>query len=64
MGHRPLAAGYDNHPSPAVLPQGDKRYGAKTDPLSRLCLHAERIVFHHPHDGRVMEFTVKAPRWI
>ncbi|GHV74518.1 hypothetical protein AGMMS49940_18200 [Spirochaetia bacterium] len=43
---------------------GDKRYGAKTDPHSRLCLHAERIVFHHPHDGRVLEFTVKAPRWI
>jgi 23S rRNA pseudouridine1911/1915/1917 synthase len=40
---------------------GDKKYGAKTDPLNRLCLHAERIVFRHPHNGRVMEFTVKAP---
>ncbi|GHV77288.1 hypothetical protein AGMMS49942_21090 [Spirochaetia bacterium] len=40
---------------------GDKKYGAKTDPLKRLCLHAERIVFHHPHDGRVLEFEVKAP---
>jgi 23S rRNA pseudouridine1911/1915/1917 synthase len=40
---------------------GDKKYDAKTDPLNRLCLHAERIVFHHPHDGRVLEFTVKAP---
>ncbi|WP_010259522.1 RluA family pseudouridine synthase [Treponema primitia] len=40
---------------------GDKKYRAKTDPLHRLCLHAERIVFHHPHDGRVLEFEVKAP---
>jgi 23S rRNA pseudouridine1911/1915/1917 synthase len=40
---------------------GDKKYGAKTDPLKRLCLHAERLVFHHPHDGRSMEFEVKAP---
>jgi 23S rRNA pseudouridine1911/1915/1917 synthase len=42
---------------------GDKKYGAKTAPLNRLCLHAERIVLHHPHDGRVLEFEVKAP-WI
>jgi 23S rRNA pseudouridine1911/1915/1917 synthase len=40
---------------------GDKKYGAKTDPLNRLCLHAERIVFHHPQDGRVLTFTVKGP---
>jgi 23S rRNA pseudouridine1911/1915/1917 synthase len=40
---------------------GDKKYGARTDPLNRLCLHAERIVFHHPHDGRVVEAEVKAP---
>ncbi|GHU62179.1 hypothetical protein FACS189445_4940 [Spirochaetia bacterium] len=40
---------------------GDKKYGAKTDPLHRLCLHAERILFRHPHDGRVLEFEVKAP---
>jgi 23S rRNA pseudouridine1911/1915/1917 synthase len=39
---------------------GDKKYGAKADPLNRLCLHAERIVFHHPHDGRVLTFTVEA----
>jgi 23S rRNA pseudouridine1911/1915/1917 synthase len=43
---------------------GDKKYGAKTDPLNRLCLHAERIVFHHPHDGRVLAFTVKAPDFL
>jgi 23S rRNA pseudouridine1911/1915/1917 synthase len=40
---------------------GDKKYSAKTDPLNRLCLHAERLVFRHPHDGRVLEFEVKAP---
>ncbi|MFP3042346.1 RluA family pseudouridine synthase [Treponema primitia] len=40
---------------------GDKKYRAKTNPLNRLCLHAERIVFHHPQNGRVVEFEVKAP---
>jgi 23S rRNA pseudouridine1911/1915/1917 synthase len=40
---------------------GDKKYGARTDPLKRLCLHAERLVFHHPHDRRILEFEVKAP---
>jgi 23S rRNA pseudouridine1911/1915/1917 synthase len=40
---------------------GDRKYHAKTDPFKRLCLHAERIVFAHPHDGRSMEFEVKAP---
>ncbi|GHV31389.1 hypothetical protein AGMMS4952_20040 [Spirochaetia bacterium] len=40
---------------------GDRKYGARLDPLKRLCLHAERIVFHHPHDGRVLTFEVKPP---
>ena len=35
---------------------GDKKYWAKTDPLKRLCLHAEKIAFHHPRDGKLMEF--------
>ena len=35
---------------------GDKKYHAKTDPLKRLCLHAEKIVFYHPRDGKLMEF--------
>jgi 23S rRNA pseudouridine1911/1915/1917 synthase len=36
---------------------GDKKYGAKTNPLKRLCLHAEALSFHHPKDGRIMEFV-------
>ncbi|AEF84870.1 ribosomal large subunit pseudouridine synthase D [Treponema primitia ZAS-2] len=40
---------------------GDPKYGAKTNPLKRLCLHAEVLVFHHPHDGKLMEFEVKVP---
>jgi 23S rRNA pseudouridine1911/1915/1917 synthase len=35
---------------------GDKKYHSKTDPLKRLCLHAEYISFRHPRDGRLMEF--------
>jgi 23S rRNA pseudouridine1911/1915/1917 synthase len=40
---------------------GDKKYNAATDPLRRLCLHAERIALRHPADGRIMEFTVPPP---
>ncbi|GHU75877.1 hypothetical protein FACS189461_2750 [Spirochaetia bacterium] len=40
---------------------GDRKYDAKTNPLKRLALHAEKLSFHHPHDNRVMEFTSPAP---
>jgi RluA family pseudouridine synthase len=40
---------------------GDKKYWAKTDPLQRLCLHAEKIAFYHPKDGKIMEFESPAP---
>jgi 23S rRNA pseudouridine1911/1915/1917 synthase len=40
---------------------GDRKYGARTDPLKRLCLHAEKISLRHPHDGRLMEFESPAP---
>ena len=40
---------------------GDKKYWAKTDPLKRLCLHAEKIAFLHPRDGKPMEFESPAP---
>ena len=36
---------------------GDKKYGAKTDPLGRLALHAGNLSFYHPSDGRLMEFS-------
>jgi len=40
---------------------GDRKYGAESDPVGRLALHAERLVFKHPADGRRMEFAVPAP---
>jgi len=40
---------------------GDKKYWAKTDPLKRLCLHAETIAFYHPRDGKLMVFESPAP---
>jgi 23S rRNA pseudouridine1911/1915/1917 synthase len=39
---------------------GDKKYGAKTNPLGRLALHAETLSFHHPGNGRLMEFNSPA----
>ena len=35
---------------------GDSKYGARTNPHKRLCLHADRICFRHPADNRMMEF--------
>jgi 23S rRNA pseudouridine1911/1915/1917 synthase len=40
---------------------GDKKYRAKTDPLKRLTLHADRLVFLHPRTGVPMEFELPAP---
>jgi 23S rRNA pseudouridine1911/1915/1917 synthase len=40
---------------------GDAKYHACTNPVKRLCLHAEHISFHHPHDNRLMEFTSPQP---
>jgi 23S rRNA pseudouridine1911/1915/1917 synthase len=41
---------------------GDRKYGARTDPLNRLALHAERICFHHPHTDVLMEFEAAVPK--
>jgi 23S rRNA pseudouridine1911/1915/1917 synthase len=41
---------------------GDKKYGAKTDPLGRLCLHADLLAFKHPLEGRLMEFARPEPK--
>lgn len=35
---------------------GDKKYGAKSDPLGRIMLHAFRLAFHHPLSGVFMTF--------
>jgi 23S rRNA pseudouridine1911/1915/1917 synthase len=40
---------------------GDKKYGAKTNPLGRLALHAETLSFYHPSGGGLMEFTSPVP---
>jgi 23S rRNA pseudouridine1911/1915/1917 synthase len=40
---------------------GDKKYGAETNPLKRLCLHAHKLEFHHPITGKQMSFTSPVP---
>ena len=40
---------------------GDARYGARTDPLGRLGLHAHRLGFHHPVTGRRLTFETGVP---
>lgn len=40
---------------------GDKKYGATTDPIGRLALHAETLAFSHPLTGERCEFTAPVP---
>lgn len=41
---------------------GDKKYGAGTDPVGRLALHAYFLAFTHPVTGKRMEFRLDLPR--
>jgi len=41
---------------------GDKKYGAATDPLKRLALHALRLSFPHPFTKKDMHFESSLPR--
>jgi len=41
---------------------GDKKYGAKTDPVARLGLHAYILAFTHPITGKPMRFQTPLPR--
>ena len=41
---------------------GDKKYGAETDPLKRLALHAYRLSFPHPLTKKRMDFESKPPQ--
>ncbi len=41
---------------------GDKRYGAKSNPLGRLCLHARTISFMHPITREIMRFDTDIPK--
>lgn len=40
---------------------GDKRYGAKTNPLGRLGLHAHILAFEHPATGELLRFETEVP---
>lgn len=41
---------------------GDKKYGAVTNPVKRLGLHAQQLSFIHPASGKEMNFETKIPR--
>lgn len=41
---------------------GDKKYGAKTKPFSRLGLHARVLAFEHPTTDRIMRFETDIPK--
>ncbi len=40
---------------------GDKRYGARTNPVRRVALHAARLAFPHPVTGEKMRFESALP---
>jgi RluA family pseudouridine synthase len=40
---------------------GDRRYGAATDPIDRLCLHATELGFSHPTTGEALQFRSQIP---
>jgi 23S rRNA pseudouridine1911/1915/1917 synthase len=40
---------------------GDKRYGARTNPVRRVALHAARLSFPHPVSGEAMHFESVLP---
>jgi 23S rRNA pseudouridine1911/1915/1917 synthase len=41
---------------------GDKKYGARTNPIGRLALHAKSLSFIHPWTGKTMSFSSPAPK--
>jgi len=40
---------------------GDYKYGAQTDPIQRICLHAFRLEFRHPVTGEYLKFETPYP---
>lgn len=40
---------------------GDKKYGAQTNPIKRLCLHAHLLAFQHPFSKKNMRFESNVP---
>lgn len=51
-----VQAGHAGHPI-----VGDEKYGAYSDPLDRLCLHAYFLSFIHPINKKPMQFLVPPP---
>ncbi len=41
---------------------GDRKYGAATNPIGRLALHARTLSFIHPWTGKLMTFTSRLPK--
>lgn len=41
---------------------GDKKYGAKTNPIGRIALHAKILEFDHPISGKRMKFDSPMPK--
>ncbi len=41
---------------------GDGKYGAASNPIGRLALHARTLEFIHPWTGKLMRFTTPIPR--
>lgn len=41
---------------------GDRKYGAKTNPIGRLALHAKTVSFRHPATGKVLRFDTGTPK--
>lgn len=40
---------------------GDKKYGAKSNPINRLALHADRLSFIHPVSGETVKLRIPTP---
>lgn len=40
---------------------GDRKYGARENPMGRIALHARSIVFRHPVSGKTMSFDTGLP---
>jgi 23S rRNA-/tRNA-specific pseudouridylate synthase len=41
---------------------GDKKYGAQSNPLKRICLHARTLEFFHPITRKKMVFDTEIPK--
>ncbi len=43
---------------------GDKKYGARTNPINRLCLHASSLHLKDPRNGEILKFESAIPEEI